>query len=45
MLGMGGCGTGKSGIDPIEESDAIDEVVIGREERYELGESVSLGCR
>ena len=46
MLGIGGWGTGKSGMDPIEESEAIDEVVIGRDERKEPGEKVSpLGCR
>ena len=33
-------------MDPIEESAAIDEVVIGRDERKEPGEKVSpLGCR
>lgn len=33
-------------MEPIEESEAIDEVVIGREDRNELGEKVSaFGCR
>ena len=33
-------------MEPIEESEAIDEVVIGREDRKELGEKVSaFGCR
>jgi hypothetical protein len=33
-------------MDPIEESEAIDEVVIGREDRKEPGEKVSpFGCR
>jgi len=42
MEGMGGCGTGKSGIEPREEaSEAIDEVVSGREDRWVDGENIS----
>jgi hypothetical protein len=33
-------------MDPIDESDAMEEVVIGREDRKEPGEKVSpFGCR
>lgn len=39
---MGGCGTGKSGIEPREEaSEAKEEVVSGREDRCVDGENIS----
>lgn len=42
MAGMGGCGTGKSGISPNDEaSEAAEEVVSGRDEGPEMGENGS----
>lgn len=42
MAGIGGCGTGKSGISPNEEaSEAAEEVVSGREEGPDKGENGS----
>jgi hypothetical protein len=40
---MGGCGTGKSGIDPSDDaSDAAEDVVRGREETFaDEGENMS----
>ena len=38
---MGGSGTGKSGISNEDASEAAEEVVSGREDRNEAGESIS----
>lgn len=42
MVGSGGCGTGKSGIDPNDDaSDAAEDVVRGRDGRDTVGETIS----
>lgn len=42
MVGIGGCGTGKSGISPNDElSETIEDVVRGRDDFSETGENGS----